>query len=231
MPAKTEHHARSYDLIVTCKRALAVIILTFTIVFAVPPAYASIMLQPHPEAFIVTTVIHTKTNNNGKHAGSGRFKVVPETRELRDRIRTKAACLGSTFNRSRPLTREELEEMSRKLLTEVGLGEQYLGFTMVAISNEFWREQVQAIDFKRRFLLLPHCLKHAQKCPGHYDKFGLDCENCHACIVGNFKIKAEELGYKVPCLRRHARRTEDHRQWPGGRYRRRGLSQRARESI
>src|SRR5205814_4404957 len=83
------------------------------------------------------------------------------------------------------------------LLAEMGAGEQYLGFTMVALTNEFWREQVSAIDFKRRLLLLPHCLKNAEGCPADYDEFGLDCKKCGACSVADFKIKAEELGYKV----------------------------------
>jgi geranylgeranyl pyrophosphate synthase len=68
---------------------------------------------------------------------------------------------------------------------------------MVVISNEFWREQVQAIDFKRRLLLVPHCLKNAEGCPADYDEFGLDCRKCGACSVADFKSKAEDLGYKV----------------------------------
>ena len=53
------------------------------------------------------------------------------------------------------------------------------------------------IDFKRRLLLLPHCLKHAEGCPADYDEFGLDCRKCGACSVADFKTKAEDLGYKV----------------------------------
>jgi geranylgeranyl pyrophosphate synthase len=68
---------------------------------------------------------------------------------------------------------------------------------MVCLSNEFWREQVQAIDFKRRLLLLPHCLKHAEGCPADYDEFGLDCRKCGACSIADYKTKAEDLGYKV----------------------------------
>ena len=56
---------------------------------------------------------------------------------------------------------------------------------------------MQAIDFKRRLLLLPHCLKNAEGCPADYDEFGLDCRKCGACSVADFKAKAEELGYKV----------------------------------
>jgi geranylgeranyl pyrophosphate synthase len=101
------------------------------------------------------------------------------------------------MDRAKPLTKEDLRGMAENLLRELDLGEQYLGFTMVALTNEFWREQVQAVNFKRRLLLLPHCLKHAEGCPADYDEFGLDCKKCGACSVADFKIKAEDLGYKV----------------------------------
>ncbi len=105
--------------------------------------------------------------------------------------------VGKTLDRSRPLTKQALQAMAEELLRQMGMGDQYLGFTMVAISNEFWRDQVSAVDFKRRLLLLPHCLKHAEGCPADYDEFGLDCRKCGACSVADFKVKAEELGYKV----------------------------------
>jgi geranylgeranyl pyrophosphate synthase len=134
---------------------------------------------------------------SSKRPSTAHLKVVPETRELRDRLRTAAHQFGQTLDRSKPLTRQGLQGMAQDLLKEQGLGEQYLGFTMVAISNEFWREQLQAIDFKRRLLLLPHCLKHAEGCPADYDEFGLDCRKCGACAIADFKVKAENLGYKV----------------------------------
>src|SRR5262245_56201417 len=46
-------------------------------------------------------------------------------------------------------------------------------------------------------MLLPHCLKNAEGCPADYDEFGLDCKKCGACEVGDFRTKAEQLGYKV----------------------------------
>jgi geranylgeranyl pyrophosphate synthase len=138
-----------------------------------------------------------KAETKDKRPNSSAFKVVPETRELRDRVRVAAADFGKTLDRQRPLTKQGLREMAEGLLQRMGLSEQYLGFTMVAITNEFWREQVSAVDFKRRLLLLPHCLKHAEGCPADYDEFGLDCKKCGACSVADFKVKAEELGYKV----------------------------------
>jgi geranylgeranyl diphosphate synthase, type II len=145
----------------------------------------------------VATVTDPKPETKDRRPNSSAFKVVPETRELRDRVRAAAADFGKTLDRSAPLTREGLRAMAAGLLTRLGLDEQYLGFAMVAVSNEFWREQVQAIAFPRRLLLLPHCLKNAEGCPADYDEFGLDCKKCSACSVADFKVRAEELGYKV----------------------------------
>lgn len=132
-----------------------------------------------------------------KRPSTAHLKVVPETRELRDRVRAAAADFTRTIDRAKALTKPALQKMGEDLLKGMALGEQYLGFAMVAIMNEFWREQVSATDFKRRLLLLPHCLKNAEGCPADYDEFGLDCKKCGACSVADFKVKAEELGYKV----------------------------------
>jgi geranylgeranyl pyrophosphate synthase len=151
----------------------------------------------HPEDPTVATVAEPQVEKKERRPSTAHLKVVPETRELRDRVRAEAALRGKTFDRSRPLTKQGLQQMAEDLLRGMGLGEQYLGFAMVTLSNEFWREQVSAIDFKRRLLLLPHCLKNAEGCPADYDEFGLDCKKCGACSVADFKVKAEELGYKV----------------------------------
>jgi geranylgeranyl diphosphate synthase, type II len=145
----------------------------------------------------VPTLAEPPVEKKEKRPSSSHLKVVPESRELRDRVRAEAEQFGKSLDRSKPLTKQSLQTMAEDMLKRMGLGEQYLGFAMVAISNEFWRDQVSAIDFKRRLLLLPHCLKNAEGCPADYDEFGLDCKKCGACSVADFKVKAEELGYKV----------------------------------
>lgn len=132
-----------------------------------------------------------------KKPNSAAFKVVPETRANRDRVREAAAAAIAKIDKSNPLTREATRELADALLASLGLGDQYLGFTMVMLTNAFWRDQVAAIPFGRRLMLLPHCLKNAEGCPADYDEFGLDCEKCGACSVADFKTKAEQLGYKV----------------------------------
>lgn len=125
------------------------------------------------------------------------FKLVPETRELRDKVRAEAVRCMQTVDRDKPMSRAALQAMGEDLLNHLGMPASYLGFTMVSLSNEFWREQLMAIDFSRRLFLLPHCLKHAEGCPADYDEFGLDCRKCGACSIADFKGKAEDLGYKV----------------------------------
>jgi geranylgeranyl pyrophosphate synthase len=132
-----------------------------------------------------------------KKPSTAHLKNVPQERPVRDQIRAEAIRFAGTLDRSRPLTKPELQKMGEDLLSRMGIAEQYLGFAMVCISNEFWREQLTSIDFSRRLLLLPHCLKHAEGCPADYDEFGLDCRKCGACSVADFKTKAEDLGYKV----------------------------------
>ena len=128
---------------------------------------------------------------------SAAFKEVPQDRAVRDRIRAAVEAFCATLDKSKPLTKESTREMAEGVLKQLGLGEACLGFTMVMLTNAFWREQVAAIPFNRRLMLLPHCLKNAEGCPAEYDEFGLDCKKCGACEVGDFRTKAEELGYKV----------------------------------
>ena len=97
----------------------------------------------------------------------------------------------------RPSTRGSWKILAENCLEQMQLPEKFLGFTMVLIGNFFWKRQFLAVPFDRRMLLLPHCLKHAEGCPADYDEFGLDCETCGACSIADYKVRAEQLGYKV----------------------------------
>jgi geranylgeranyl pyrophosphate synthase len=129
--------------------------------------------------------------------GSKLLKLNPETLDLRERIRAEAFQYVRNIDRSRPLSKKDLETHAGALLEKMGLEKGYLGFAMVMLGNGFWKEQFISIPFHKRILLLPHCLKHVEACSAHYDEFGLHCEDCGACSIGDFKIKAEKLGYKI----------------------------------
>ncbi len=160
--------------------------------------------QAVARGFDVTTVAEIETLAAGEHAptsppklSSAAFKEVPQDRAVRDRIRAAVEAFVQPLDKTKPLTKESTREMAEGVVRSLGLGESVLGFTMVMLTNAFWRDQVAAIPFQRRLMLLPHCLKNAEGCPADYDEFGLDCKKCGACEVGDFRTKAEELGYKV----------------------------------
>src|SRR5690606_35945778 len=101
------------------------------------------------------------------------------------------------LDKSRPLSKDEMEKLVRQLLEKMQLSEGYLGWVMVMMASAFWRDQVSAIPPERRLFLLPHCLKHAEGCPADYDQFGLDCKTCGACSIADYRTQAEDLGYRV----------------------------------
>lgn len=125
------------------------------------------------------------------------LKVVPETLELREHLKQRCAEVAARLDKNHPLTKDEMESVARQLLEREGMPEGYLGWMMVVLSSEFWREQIGAIPPSRRLFLLPHCLKHAEGCPADYDEFGMNCKKCGACSIADFRTMAEEMGYKV----------------------------------
>ena len=104
------------------------------------------------------------------------------------------------LDRETPLTKDEMEQLSRQLLERVAeLPEGYVGWMMVNLADCLLGRtgRGNSAVLRRRLFLLPHCLKHAEGCPADYDEFGLDCERCGACSIADFRTKAEKMGYKV----------------------------------
>lgn len=133
----------------------------------------------------------------GKRRSTSHLKAVPETLEQREHFKKVAEEYAKGLDKSRAFNKNELEKHARTLLEQMHLPEKFLGFAMVMIGNFFWKQQFLGIPFHRRMLLLPHCLKHAEGCPAEYTEFGLDCERCGACSIADYKVRAEQLGYKV----------------------------------
>jgi geranylgeranyl pyrophosphate synthase len=132
-----------------------------------------------------------------KRRSTSHLKDVPETLAQREAIKAAAERHAETIDKAQPFSKDELEQHGRKLLADMNLPERFLGFVMVLIGNFFWKRQFMATPFERRLLLLPHCLKHAEGCPAEYSQFGLECEKCGACSIADYKVRAEQLGYKV----------------------------------
>ncbi len=125
------------------------------------------------------------------------LKDVPESKALRNHLRLRCEQIADSLDKSRPILKDEMETITRRLLQEEQQPESFLGWTMVMLATSFWRDQVAATPPERRLFLLPHCLKHAEGCPADYDQFGLDCKTCGACSIADFRGAAEDMGYKV----------------------------------
>ena len=125
------------------------------------------------------------------------LKEVPETLEMRESLKARCEAVADRLDRDVPMTKDELEQVARRTLEEGDLPESYLGWVMVMISGAFWRHALKSVPPERRLFLLPHCLKHAEGCPAEYDEFGMNCKECGACSIADFRGLAEEMGYRV----------------------------------
>jgi len=58
------------------------------------------------------------------------------------------------------------------------------------------------VPFAQRVLLLPHCLRPSQDCPGKMTKQGLDCSDCShtECAIYQLRAVALEKGYGGICV-------------------------------
>ena len=82
-------------------------------------------------------------------------KQIPPTAKLRQAILIACRQRAADFAPTQGPPRGELEASALELLEKVGLSASYAGWTMVVLSNEFWRDRVLAVPYSRRLLLLP----------------------------------------------------------------------------
>lgn len=61
---------------------------------------------------------------------------------------------------------------------------------------------VASVPFSKRVLLLPHCLRPSQDCPGKMTKQGLNCTGCSLtdCAIYELRAAAAEVGYSGVCV-------------------------------
>lgn len=154
-----------------------------------------------------TTASQTPSNQNAANQTeavsrssrrkTSHLKEVPETLEMRESLRARCEQVADRLDRSVPMTKDELEQVARRTLEEADLPESLVGWVMVMISTSFWRHALESVPPERRLFLLPHCLKHAEGCPAEYDEFGMNCKECGACSIADFRGLAEEMGYRV----------------------------------
>jgi geranylgeranyl pyrophosphate synthase len=124
-------------------------------------------------------------------------KNIPQTIEERTAILHAVRNYVAEFCPTPPVPLAELGEHSDRLVQRIGCAAIYRDYVGVLINNELWREQLAAVPFERRLLLMPKCLRLESKCPAPFDEFGLLCKQCGQCSIQDLQNEAERLGYAV----------------------------------
>ena len=100
-------------------------------------------------------------------------KGIPPQREQREAIFKLVRSYVKHINVVPPVPAAQLEIQAVQLLEQHGYESEFAEYTGVLINNEMWREQLAAIPYNRRLLLLPKCLRDEERCPAPFDEFGV----------------------------------------------------------
>ena len=134
-----------------------------------------------------------------KHVVQQRFRTpkknVPQTPIERNHFLHVIRNYVAEFNPVPPMPADELKIHADRVIGMLKCDPIYRDYIGVLINNEMWREQIAAVPFERRLLLLPKCLRVESKCPAPFDEFGLLCKQCGLCTIQDLQAEAEKLGY------------------------------------
>ena len=122
---------------------------------------------------------------------------IPQTVLERNHILQLVRHYVAEFNPVPPMPAPELRQHAAKIIEMLKCDPIYHDYIGVLINNEMWRENLAAVPFERRLLLLPKCLRVESKCPAPFDEFGLLCKQCGLCSIQDLQTEAERLGYAV----------------------------------
>lgn len=124
-------------------------------------------------------------------------KTIPQTRAERDALHSFVKAYADEHQLVPPLAMDELRAHTATILQRHTIDPIYANYTAVLLGNRTWHDQLAAVPFERRLLLLPKCLRVEDKCPAPFDEFGLLCKSCGLCSIQELQEEAERLGYAV----------------------------------
>jgi geranylgeranyl pyrophosphate synthase len=124
---------------------------------------------------------------------------IPQTRLEREGLKIVIARYVEAHRGSLtpPLTLDELRAHAESIVARAAMPPLYTDYVGVLVNNEVWREQLAAVPYERRLLLLPKCLRVEDRCPAPFDELGLLCKQCGLCTIQDLQAEAERLGYAV----------------------------------
>lgn len=122
---------------------------------------------------------------------------IPQTRGQREWIRAELRRFVEETKPVPPISNGQLREFAEQFVARHQLNTIYTDYVAVVLNSEVWRDQLAAVPFERRLLLLPKCMRIEDKCPAPFDELGLLCKQCGLCTIQDLQEEAERLGYAV----------------------------------
>lgn len=122
-----------------------------------------------------------------------RHKVAEEahTIDMRVKIRQLLESFEATETMLTP------QELADKVKSELEINDEDLSnFTFIEAGNVLNQSAYEYVKKEDRIVLIPHCLRNAEKCIAQIDDEGYHCEKCGACIIAEITQAAEDRGIK-----------------------------------
>ena len=89
------------------------------------------------------------------------------------------------------------QELADKVKLELEIDDEDLSnFTYIEAGNVLDQSAYEYVKKEDRIVLIPHCLRNAEKCIALIDDEGYHCEKCGACIIAEITQAAEDRGIK-----------------------------------
>ena len=107
---------------------------------------------------------------------------------------TVREILKELLQTEKTITSSELAEMA---IAKLLYGDKELvNFIHIESMNVLCLDKYQNIQTHDKILLIPHCLRNADKCQAPVDEDGYHCKKCGACVISEIVNHADELGIK-----------------------------------
>jgi len=125
-----------------------------------------------------------------------RHKVAEETEQAHTiDMRVKIRQLLESFEATETMLTPQ--ELADKVKSELEIDDEDLSnFTYIEAGNVLDQSAYEYVKKEDRIVLIPHCLRNAEKCIAPIDDEGYHCKKCGACIIAEITQAAEDRGIK-----------------------------------
>lgn len=123
-------------------------------------------------------------------------KVAEETEETRTSdMRVKIRQLLESFEATETMLTPQ--ELADRVKSELEINDVDLSnFAFIEAGNVLNQSAYEYVKKEDRIVLIPHCLRNAEKCTAPIDDEGYHCKKCGACIIAEITQAAEDRGIK-----------------------------------